>query len=98
MAEEMAEHSCIFRCLLESTNMGKVTHIEAGSSYKTAHSPSLFLLHQLQAESEGNSEDSTAKDAAGLRGYWGLLTPSFKPYRSRQTTGMTRDKTAIQTL
>lgn len=68
MAEAVAEHSCIFRCLLESTNtkLNKLK-LETAAKLHTAHP--YFYCRRYKLNLKSNSEDTTAKNAAGVRGY-----------------------------
>lgn len=69
MAEEVAEHSCIFRCLLESTNMVKLNKLKLETAAKPHRAHPCFYCRRYKLNLKSNSEDTTAKNAAEVRGY-----------------------------
>lgn len=64
-----AEHSWIFRCLLKSTNEVKLNKLklETAAELHTAHP--CFYCRRYKLNLKSDSEDTTAKNAAGVRGY-----------------------------
>ena len=75
MAEEVAEHGCIFKCLLESTNRVKLNKLKLEKAAKLHTAHPCFYCRRYELNLKSNSEDTTAKNVAGVRDYWGLLTP-----------------------
>lgn len=61
MAEEVAEHSCIFRCLLQSTNMVKLNKLKPETAAKLHTAHPCFYCRRYELNLKSNSEDSTAK-------------------------------------
>jgi len=69
MGEEVADHSCIFRCLLESTNTVKLNKLELETAAKLHAAHPCFYCKRYKLNLKNNSEDSTPQNAAGVRGY-----------------------------
>ena len=61
MAEEVAEHSCIFRCLLQSTNMVKLNKLKPETAAKLHTAHPCFYCRRYKLNLKSNSEDGTAK-------------------------------------
>lgn len=66
MAEEVAEPSCTFRCLLESANMVKLNKLKLETAAKLHMAHPCFYCRRYRPNLKSSSEDTTAENATGL--------------------------------
>lgn len=66
MADEVAEPSCTFRCLLKSANMVKLNKLKLETAAKLHVAHPCFYCRRYKPNRKSNSEDTTAKNATVL--------------------------------